>query len=195
MKISKTQSIVATTLLTIFFSTAASAKAPYGKVVNVEPVYRYVSISTPSEVCSAPLRYRTHGSDSTVAGAVIGGTLGHVVGKNSRNRHAATLAGVIIGSVIGHELSERQNTPYYVSNRHSTVFYQQNCVTRYEPKRKVKQLQGYDVSYRFLGAHYQTFMDEHPGKRIYVGGRHRNKQYNTNVYQQDNHSSHDAFQH
>jgi uncharacterized protein YcfJ len=199
MKISKTKSIIATTLLTILFSTAASAKGRYGRVVDVEPVYRYVSISAPREVCSAPRRYKGHRSSAnTVTGAIIGGTLGHVIGKNSRNRHTATIAGVVIGSVIGHELGERHTTHNYPSNRHSTGHHKQNCVTRHAPRRKVKQLEGYDVTYRFRGKHFQTFMDQHPGKHLYVGSRRHNrshsKQYNAYAYQQYKHSSHGAFQ-
>ena len=195
MKISQTKSIVATTLLTILFSTSVSAKGRYARVVDVEPVYRYLSISTPSELCSAPVRYKGHRSaGNTVVGAIIGGTLGHVVAKNSRKRHAATLAGAVIGSVIGHELAERHNSPNYASNHHSTRALQQNCVTRYEPNRKVRQLEGYDVTYRFRGQRFQKFMHEHPGKRIYIGARYTNKHYSTHAYGQDKHSSHGAFQ-
>jgi uncharacterized protein YcfJ len=194
MKISQTNSIVVTALLTILFSTAASAKGRYARVIEVEPVYRYLSISAPREVCSAPIRYRARRSGGAITGAIIGGTLGHVIGKNSPKGQAATLVGVVIGSVIGHKLAERHNKPDYPSNHYSTRHEQQHCVTRYEPRRKVKQLEGYDVTYRFRGKHVQIFMQAHPGKRIYVATRHHSQQYNTYTYRQDKHSSHRAFQ-
>ena len=195
MTISKTKRIIATTILSIMFTASASAKGRYAKVVEVEPIYRYVKISTPREVCSAPIHHNRHRSGSTVAGAVIGGTLGHVAGKNSRNRGVATVAGVLIGSVIGHELGERHHSGNYVSNRHSTRQYQQNCVTSYKRIRKVKQLEGYDVTYRFRGQYYQTFMDEMPGKRIYIAGKRRNNRHHDDyAYQDYKHSSRSAFQ-
>jgi uncharacterized protein YcfJ len=194
MKINKTQSILATTLLTLMFSTSALAKGRYARVVDVEPVYRYVTISAPPEVCRAPIHHKRYRSGAnTVAGAVIGGTLGHVMGKNSRNRQAATIAGVVIGSVIGHELGEHNNTRKGAYTRYSNRHQQVSCVNRYERSTKVKQLEGYEVSYRFRGKHFQTFMHKHPGKKVYVSAGKQNGQNNNYAYQQSKHSSHSTF--
>lgn len=129
------------------------------KVVHVEPVYDYLRIQQPEQVCY-PLerRHSRYNPTSTIVGAVIGGAIGNALARNSRSRGIATVAGATIGSQIG----------YHSGRRRDDTSYSQHCETHYASSTKVRELRGYDVTYRYRGQSMHTFMKHYPGKRIKV---------------------------
>lgn len=147
------------TLMTCLLSASFVASANrynninYGRVVDVEPIYQYVSIPEERQVCE---RYRSEprprsNAGKAILGGIIGGAIGNRFGKGS-GRDAATAAGILIGAGVG------ANQP----NRHH---HGQSCYieTHY---REENRFMGYDVTYEYNGDLYHTQMQEHPGDRV-----------------------------
>lgn len=143
-------------------SAAVAPQAQYAEVVNVVAVNE--KISTPQRQCHqetvshrAPVKdpYQLVG---TGTGAVLGGVLGHQVGKG-QGKDVATVVGVLAGGYTGnriqHGMQERDVT-------YSTV---NHCKTVYSHHEK---LLGYDVTYRYNGLENTVRMDHRPGNRLLV---------------------------
>ncbi|GAA0852897.1 glycine zipper 2TM domain-containing protein [Aliiglaciecola litoralis] len=156
--------ITATMTLT---STYASANSyyDYARVVKAKPVYQYVKVSQPIKQCYPTERrvrqQRRHHHDnasSTIAGAVVGGIIGGVIGDNRES----TLAGAVIGGAIGHSQQRHGH------RSHARTEIIERCETVYGPAKKVRKLTGYKVKYRYQGQAYKTFMRTHPGDSVKV---------------------------
>ncbi len=166
----------ATLLLT--FSTGASAdhsrrSGPiydYAKVISAEPIVRYVKVRTPVRECWQETEYYTTYerppgvAGSTLAGAIIGGVVGHQFGSG-RGNDVATVAGSLIGAAIGNEAAHRRYDGYYGPVRHARPV--KRCETRYRSHRE-ERIDGYNVVYRYKGQRYATTMPYDPGHRIKV---------------------------
>lgn len=154
---------ISMTALLLGFSSSqalADTRYDYAKVINVNPVYQYVTVKQPVEQCypvQQTHRYTSNQRErtqSTIAGAVIGGVIGNVIGDN----RASTVTGAIIGGAIGnHSQKPQYSSPVT-----------QHCETHYEPAKKVRKIRGYNVKYRYRGEAYNTFMDQHPGNKVKV---------------------------
>ncbi|MGD8785176.1 MAG: glycine zipper 2TM domain-containing protein [Thioalkalispiraceae bacterium] len=133
------------------------------RVTHVEPVYTTVRVSVPVQECyqqevRSPRYHHDDKAASTVVGAIIGGAIGHNVGKH---RKAPTVAGAIIGGAIGNELAKNRG------HRHEYVRYEDVCETRYTYEEE-QRVDGYNVTYRYKGEVFTTYMKHHPGKRLRV---------------------------
>lgn len=163
--------------LVLAWGLPASAESQYGdasqyayaKVVDVEPIVRYVTIETPVRECYTvdrvvSTRRRGDGNvaGAAIAGAIIGGVIGNQFGRGS-GRDAATAAGVIIGSSIAAD-NARASTRGSTSRVREPV---RQCDVSYET-REEERVDGYYVTYRYRGAEYRTRMRSHPGERIKV---------------------------
>jgi len=152
---------LAAALLTV--STGANAATyDYAKVVSSKPVYRYVTVRTPVRECWQETEYYTRyegrpgAPGRTLAGAVIGGVIGHQFGSG-RGKDAATAAGAMIGAAVGHGRVRRVDYSVPV----------ERCETRYRAHQE-QRIEGYDVVYRYNGQKYATRMPYDPGKKIKV---------------------------
>lgn len=170
-----TAALAAATLFTV--STAASAeysnRAQYSdgtieeaQVLSADPVYRTVRINEPVEQCwdekvyvsSAHSGYQSH--TPKILGAIIGAAVGNKFGSG-RGRHAATAAGAVLGGSIGRDVqANRQHDRQYVE-------YQERCET-VDQFRTERQIDGYDVTYRYNGQVMSTFTEHDPGSTIKV---------------------------
>ncbi len=144
----------------------------YARVVNVEPIVRYVRVETPVRECwdeevheGAPYgRHHGHGTAGpTIAGGILGGVIGHQFGSG-RGKDAATVAGVLIGSAIAHDRAARRRSPAYYETRSRTV---ERCDVRYETHEE-ERIDGYRVTYEYNGRVQTTRMPYDPGKQIKV---------------------------
>ena len=148
--------------LLIFSGTANAAVYDYAKVVNAQPIVRTVTVKTPVRECWQETQYystyeRRRGSGGrALAGAVIGGVIGHQFGSG-RGKDAATVAGSMIGAAVGHGPVRRVDVAEPV----------ERCSTRYE-NRLEQRVEGYKVLYRYHGQTYSTRMPYDPGKKIKV---------------------------
>ncbi len=113
-------------------------------------------------------RYRNKSRTPEVLGAIIGGVIGNQVGKNGggRSRDIATVAGAVLGGSIGRDIKhkKRRHHDRYETARYETV---QRCEVKdsYVTKEHVI---GYDVAYKYRGDVYHTQLDQRPGDKIKV---------------------------
>jgi len=99
---------------------------------------------------------------ATVFGAIVGGILGHQVGKGD-GRTAATAAGAVAGGVVGNNLAATgapAAQPQYKVER----ICPHGDGTAAPPRRIV----AYDVEYRYRGEIYTARVNYDPGDRIRV---------------------------
>lgn len=162
----------------------------YANVVNVQPVYRQVTLREPTQQCwteqeqhlvgyEQSTRFRDQrvnrsSTGSAIVGGLIGGVIGNQLGRgHSRgSRTGATVAGAIIGSAIGNETGG-QNSRHrrFQESRHSqsTPIYEMRNVERCKrvvETRTESQLQHYNVTYQYKGRNFVTQMPTDPGNKI-----------------------------
>lgn len=113
-------------------------------------------------------------------GGVIGGVIGNQLGRNARTdrgRAGATVLGAVVGTVLANEHAgnrERRDQPESLPQLQTAHQYQyqyqeiqpvQRCETRHQQVKK-RVLTGWQVTYRYQGRQFTTFMDHKPGKTI-----------------------------
>ncbi|MFK7888626.1 MAG: glycine zipper 2TM domain-containing protein [Gammaproteobacteria bacterium] len=152
--------------------TTARTEYDFARVLDVEPIVRYVTVNVPRRECwdenvVVERRRRTNGAGNgsagaTIAGGLLGGVIGRQVGGGS-GRDAMTVVGAILGSAIGNQ-STRTNRDDRDDARYDTV---QRCETVSEA-REEERIDGYHVTYLYNGREYTTRTRNHPGERIRV---------------------------
>jgi len=150
---------------------AANGVYDYARVLDVQPVIRYVTVDTPVRECWTETREytvvnRPNTAGGTLVGALIGGVVGHQFGRG-RGNDAATVAGTLIGAAVGNGVSKRRawESGRYGRTVHSEPV--QRCQTNYE-KREEERIDGYRVTYVYNGQKYATRMPYDPGNRLRV---------------------------
>ena len=159
------KSILATVMMALPFLVAANrynnGNINYGRVVDVEPIYRTVSIPEERQICDRrhDNRYnnQSHRNGNQAGRAILGGIIGGAIGNRfgkGRGRDASTALGVLIGAGVGANKGHNHN------NR-------RNCYieTNY---RNEDRFMGYDVTYSYNGNLYHTQMQDHPGDRVKI---------------------------
>ncbi len=153
-----------------FDSSYRSGHYDYAEVIDAEPIYRTVEISTPRQVCWDEVRYEDEGyigrrrgsvAGSAIIGGVIGGVIGHQIGSG-RGNEIATVAGAIAGSAIGASRTAKRNR-----QRQYEPVVVERCETRNEYEER-EVLDGYNVVYEYNGRQYTTRTDAFPGDSIRV---------------------------
>jgi uncharacterized protein YcfJ len=142
--------------------TPAPPREDFARVIESRPVYES---SNRREECWNPRaghyeeRRETHDSNvnGTVAGAVVGGVVGHQFDNGSAG---ATLGGALLGGLIGNKVDKDHN-----SNPQDDLDYSRCRVVGDNGGRN---LQGYDVRYVYNGQEFTTRMNQAPGRRIRV---------------------------
>jgi uncharacterized protein YcfJ len=142
----------------------------YARVVDVDPVVRYVTVDRPEQRCwneavRRPVAYSPSVAAQTAAGGIIGATIGHILGHGDNG--ALTVAGGAAGAVIAHENAVRNGD--YVETRAGFV---QRCETVNHPITE-QRVDGYRVTYVLDGRRYTTHTDYRPGDRIQVAVNER----------------------
>lgn len=136
--------------------------ASYAQVIKVTPLTR--TIETPRQDCrDVPVTRQKPAKDErqllgTLAGAVVGGVIGHQVGGGS-GRDIATVAGAAAGGYGGNRLEKN-----YQDRQTETVMERQ-CQTVTDRSEKPS---GYSVRYRLGNQEATVRMDHDPGDRIPV---------------------------
>lgn len=138
------------------------------RVVASTPIYE--SVNQPRRECwDEHVRYESRGIERTsergvgasILGGVVGGVLGNSIGKGD-GRKAATAAGVALGAIIGDRYGDEARAYPSVEPR-TRVERQCRMVDNWSRK-----LSGYDVTYRYQGREYTTFMPYDPGNSVRV---------------------------
>ena len=147
---------------------SSKAVYDYAKVLSVEPVIRYVTVTTPVEECwddvqTVSTRHHAPGrAGRTLFGAIVGGVIGHQFGSG-RGNDAATIAGTLLGAAIGSDSAKY--APSYHTTRYARPV--RRCSTSYQA-REEQRIDGYDVIYAYHGRKYATRTPYDPGKRIRI---------------------------
>jgi len=139
------------------------------KIVEVRPLYKYVTVNNPSKKCRYETRTHEHttehkksGVGSTLLGGVLGGLLGNQVGKG-RGKKAATIVGVIVGAKIGSDAHRRRNSGHeHVQSHTERVRVCRRVNNSYEERRRI----GFRVKYIFNDDTYTTRMKRRPGRTL-----------------------------
>lgn len=146
-----------------------AASYEYARVVDVDPIYRQVSIESPRQECWEEIReVRTvqyaepRSKGPMILGGIIGGVLGHQIGSG-RGNDVATVAGTLIGASVAQDAAVRRAGGYSVP-REQVV---ERCVTRVSHHYE-ERIDGYEVTYKLHGREYTTRMPYDPGERIRV---------------------------
>ena len=140
----------------------------YARVLSVEPIIRYVTVTTPVKECwddvqTYSTRYYEPGrAGRTLFGAILGGVIGHQFGSGHGN-DAATIAGALIGAGIGSNTAS--NAPTYHTTHYSRPI--RRCETSYQSHEE-QRIDGYEVIYSYNGRKYATRTPYDPGKRIRI---------------------------
>ncbi len=138
------------------------------RVVEVDPIVRRVRVEMPRRECwdevrtAYPERSHTEAAGPMILGGIIGGVLGSQVGSG-RGRDAATVAGTLIGASIGHDTAARRSSRAGGPEEYTV----ERCQTRYESTYE-ERIEGYRVTYEYLGREYTTQLPYDPGDRIRV---------------------------
>lgn len=147
----------------------------YAKVTDVEPVYETIVQSIPVEQCwnervrARPADYyeRRHSATPTLIGALLGGALGNELGHHKRNKQVGAVVGGILGGSIGHDIAHQRARRHNQSSGHVEYHTVERCSVDHE-RVEEQRLVGYDVSYRYRGNLYTTFMEQSPGDKLRV---------------------------
>jgi len=134
----------------------------YAKVVDVDPIVRYVTVQRPRRECWDEVVYARERPSGVAGPALAGGLIGGAIGRqfgDGRGRDALTLAGAIAGSAIATERAVRNRGE---RTRATTV---SRCETVHEHHRE-RRIDGYRVTYQYRGRRHTIVTPEPPGSRI-----------------------------
>ena len=152
-------------LLLVPTTVMAETEYDWAQVTSVSPVYQTVTVVDPYEECrDEQVAYQRKGGSATgpILGAILGGALGNAVGHKKSNKRVGVLVGALLGGSIGADIS-RQNR----ANRGVSYGTETRCRV-VDQTRREERLSGYDVTYEYGGATYQTRMRRDPGDRVRV---------------------------
>jgi len=148
----------------------------WARVVESRPIISYEEVTTPEEHCRIVHRRGRHDDHRDVVyrdsrddfgprliGSVIGGVIGHQLG-GGKGKTAFTIAGALAGAEIA---SAGQRDAYARNERARPRGPERECYTTYQTER-VQYIEGYDVTYEYLGRQFHKVTDEDPGDRIQV---------------------------
>ena len=124
----------------------------YAQVLRATPVYGMTRVRVPEQRCEG--RDGGDATGGTVAGAVIGGALGHQAGKGD-GRKAATVTGAVLGGAIGRRIDRNDGSG---SGRCRTV----------EVERTERRIVAYDVEYQYKGETFMSRLGRDPGSRLRI---------------------------
>jgi uncharacterized protein YcfJ len=137
------------------------------RVVDVEPMVRYVTVNRPREECwdevvREPVRpYGLAGP--TAAGTIIGATIGRQFGSGN-DRDVLTVLGAVAGGAVAHQRAVRNGAG---ATREVAV---QRCeVVNHRVTEEV--VDGYLVTYRLDGRNYRMQTARHPGDWVQLAAR------------------------
>jgi uncharacterized protein YcfJ len=139
-----------------------STEFVYARVVDVDPLVRYVTVERPRQECwdeivTEPVRpFGVAGP--TIAGGVVGAAVGRQFGSGS-GQDAMTVIGAVVGSAVGHQHALR-NQGY--ATREVAVERCRVVSERFTEER----IDGYLVTYQYQGRHYTMQTDVPPGDRV-----------------------------
>ncbi len=132
------------------------------RVVDVEPLVRYVTVNRPREECwnevvREPVRPGAL-AGTTAAGSIVGAAIGRQFGSGN-DRDILTVAGAVAGGVVARNRALRNGAG---ATRDVAV---QRCEV-VNDRATEQVVDGYLVTYRLDGRNYTMRTDRHPGNYV-----------------------------
>jgi uncharacterized protein YcfJ len=147
---------------------AVSTEYVYARVVDVDPMVRYVTVDRPREECWTDYEQRRTGSfgvpGQTAAGAVLGAVIGRQFGGGS-GKDALTVLGAAAGGAIARERALRNGVPRGTGVREVREVPVERCQVVSERVTE-ERIDGYLVTYSYQGRHYTMQTATPPGDRV-----------------------------
>lgn len=145
-----------TTLTFILAATAAHADGKYMRatVIDVEPIYDSVEVSTPRQECySVQVPGRRASTADVAAGAIIGGVIGNQFGGGS-GKDALTALGMIVGADVANKQGVAPRTETQCVTKYTTSYEEHvtGYMITYKTKRKISKFVSdypYEIGERF----------------------------------------------
>lgn len=145
----------------------ANPQVVFAPIVDVQPLVRQVTLTRPREECwleTSVVPSPRYSAAPVIAGGLIGGVIGHQFGHGSRN-NAMTVLGTLVGSAIASDAAARRASLAANAGSGREVT-RQRCEVVDETYTE-DRIDGYRVSYDWMGQRYATVMPEAPrGDRI-----------------------------
>jgi uncharacterized protein YcfJ len=139
------------------------------RVIAVDPIVTRVRVESPRRECweevqtvQAAAGPHAETAGPMILGGIIGGVIGSQVG-HGRGQDAATVAGTLIGAAIGHDAAVRRSGSDAAAEERVV----ERCRTRIDDSWQ-ERIDGYRVTYEYLGREYETELPYDPGDRIRV---------------------------
>jgi uncharacterized protein YcfJ len=135
-------------------------KENYGRVVDVETIYKYYTQTTYHSSCAQRDVQDPGGRNWTpvILGAVLGGAVGHRIGDSYGDANVAAVAGGLLGASIGNDVARHNQ-----NGRNMRV---SGPCRSYEQEERRRKPVEYVVTYRYNGQVYRTHMDHDPGEWV-----------------------------
>jgi uncharacterized protein YcfJ len=137
------------------------------RVVDVEPLVRYVTVNRPREECWDEIVHepvRRYGvAGPTLAGSIVGAAIGRQFGSGN-DRDTLTVLGAVAGGAVAHRRAIRNGAG---ATRDVAV---QRCEV-FNDRVREQVVDGYLVTYRLDGRHYTMQTDRHPGEWVQLAAR------------------------
>lgn len=164
--------LTGTALAVGLFTSTALAAGGYGgesyvinaPVVDVNPMFEIVEVSTPREVCRNE-RVEHYVDDgprgpktSTIMGTVLGAAIGNNIAKGD-DRESARVAGALIGGAIGRDIGHRN------AHKRKVVSHERRCEIEHVTHEE-ERISGYRVTYRHDGRTFVTRTRTDPGETL-----------------------------
>jgi len=152
----------------VSFGAVAETSYTTARVIESNPVYQVVEISTPQEQCWEEeiavdrSSGRSQNGTPVLVSTIIGGAIGNAVGHNKTNKRVGAVLGAMLGHSIGRDIMRQNEQPGY--REYQTV---QRCETVYQ-EHEEERLVGYQVTYLYNGEEYSVRTDSDPGDEIRV---------------------------
>jgi uncharacterized protein YcfJ len=137
----------------------------WADVVDVTPIVSKRQESIPTSHCRRVNEHRRHRpdrrSEANALPALFGGVLGGVIGNQfgrGNGKRAMTVIGALAGASIA--TSRRHDISHEYTDSTRKV-----CRTSYET-RHVDVVEGYRVTYEYMGREFEQVTGEHPGRQL-----------------------------
>ena len=156
-------------------STTSDIYYGYGEVVKAEPIIRRHVEIAPQKECKQVRQPRRRSKNHrqgqflpSLLGGLVGGVIGHQFG-GGRGKTVLTIAGAVAGANIAKGSSSRHDRDESHDRNGRRHKLHRGYETRCEivdQAYEVEKVDGYRVTYRYLGREFTRTTEQHPGSRI-----------------------------
>jgi uncharacterized protein YcfJ len=151
---------------TAWASHGGRAEYVYARVVDVDPIVRYVTVERPRRECREEHVFERRAgvgtAGATIAGGIVGGVIGHELGRGGA-RDTMTLLGTLVGAAVANDRAAGREAARGAAPGRRVPVTRCRVVNERFTERHID---GYRVTYEFRGRRYVMHTAEPPGERV-----------------------------